>query len=253
MLTVLSPAKTLDFESKAKTKKFTQPEFLDEAEYLTKKLQQKSSRQLQSMMNISQDLADLNHDRFASWGRPFSLDNAKQSIFAFTGDVYQGLDVDQLKSDDLAYAQNHLRILSGLYGVLKPLDLMQPYRLEMGTSLKVTEKKDNLYKFWSDEIAKNLKEDNNDDVLVNLASQEYFKAVDKKVLGGKIITPVFKDYKNGKYKVIAFFAKKARGAMARFIIKNRIDNPKDLQAFDELDYVYNSEMSTEDEPVFTRR
>ena len=253
MLTVLSPAKTLDFESKESTKKFTQPEFLDEAEYLVEKLRKKSSRQLQNLMDISPDLADLNHDRFAKWSQPFDLDNARQAIFAFTGDVYQGLDVSQLKSDDLAYAQNHIRILSGLYGVLRPLDLMQPYRLEMGTSLKVTPKKDNLYKFWQDTLAKKLNEENDDEVLINLASQEYFKAVDKKALKAKIITPVFKDYKNGKYKVIAFFAKKARGAMARFIVQNRINDPEQLQAFDLMDYTYNSNQSTADQPVFTRR
>lgn len=253
MLTVLSPAKTLDFESKAKTKKYSEPDFLDEAEYLVKKLRKKSSRQLQNLMDISPDLADLNHERFQRWNRPFSLENAKQSIFAFTGDVYQGFEVDRLDSKDLDFAQNHIRILSGLYGILKPLDLMQPYRLEMGTSLKVTDKKDSLYKFWSDLIAKKINQDNNDGILINLASQEYFKAVDKKALKARVITPEFRDYKNGKYKVIAFFAKKARGAMARFIVQNRIDKPEELQAFDEMDYVFNPDLSSGDSPVFTRR
>lgn len=255
MKLVLSPAKSLDYESPIPVKTYSQPQFLEEAEYLVKKLRGLSAGQLKKLMDISDDLAQTNVQRFAQWNIPFTEDNARQAIFAFKGDVYLGLDAYSMNQKDLEFAQNTVRILSGLYGLLKPLDLMQPYRLEMGTRLKVTAAKTDLYKFWGDEITKKLAHDmqeDGDDVLVNLASNEYFKAVKPKLLVKQIITPEFKDAKNGEYKMIQFFAKKARGLMTAYIIKNRITNINDLKGFDYEGYGFNSRLSSKDKWVFTR-
>lgn len=256
MKLVLSPAKSLDYETPLPVKNYSQPQFIEEAEYLVKKLRGFSAGQLKKLMDISDDLAHTNAERFAQWNIPFTEKNARPAIFAFKGDVYLGLNAYSMNEKDMEFAQNTVRILSGLYGLLKPLDLMQPYRLEMGTKLKVTAVKTDLYKFWGDEITKKLAHDmqeDGDEVLVNLASNEYFKAVKPKVLAKQIITPEFKDAKNGEYKMIQFFAKKARGLMTAYIIKNRITNVNDLKEFDYEGYGYNSRLSVNDKWVFTRQ
>lgn len=206
-------------------------------------------------MSVSNDLAEINAQRFAAWKTPFTNANARPAIYAFKGDVYLGLDAYALEAEDIMFAQKSLRILSGLYGLLKPLDLMQAYRLEMSTKLKVTAAKTDLYKFWGDSVTKLLKEEmdqDGDDVLVNLASNEYFKAVKPKLLGKRIITPEFKDAKNGEYKMIQFFAKKARGLMTAFILKNKITQPDQMKGFDYEGYAYNERFSEGDKWVFTR-
>jgi len=254
MLTVLSPAKSLDLESQTQTTKFSTPEFLDEAEILVKKLKRMSKKSLSELMGISDNLAELNHTRYAQWTRPFSTKNAKQSILTFSGDVYQGLNASQFKARDLAFAQDHLRILSGLYGVLRPLDLMQAYRLEMGTSLK-TSRGTSLYDFWGERITAALNEDlakQKQKALVNLASNEYFKAIKLRVLTGTVITPVFKEIKSGKSRTIALFAKQARGKMAAWIIQNRIDKPEQLSEFRVDGYEYIDDESKADKLVFAR-
>ncbi|HKJ06493.1 MAG TPA: peroxide stress protein YaaA [Flavobacteriaceae bacterium] len=252
MKIVVSPAKTLDFETELPTKKYTQSVFLDEAEKLNEVLQKKSPKQLGSLMNISEKLSELNWQRNQDWNLPFSLKNARQAIFAFKGDVYQGIDAYTIPVKKLDQLQNQLRILSGQYGLLKPLDLMQPYRLEMGTKLKVNKAKD-LYEFWGNKITKSLnKELEKDEVLINLASNEYFKAIDKKTLNAPIITPVFKDYKNGKLKIISFYAKKARGLMVRYIIDNNIKKPEDIKGFDYDGYAFDANLSTDKNWMFTR-
>ena len=218
-------------------------------------LRKLNPEQLSSLMHISEKLADLNFQRNLNWQLPFTSDNARQAIFAFTGDVYQGLEAYSLDSNDLAFAQKHLRILSGLYGVLRPLDLIQPYRLEMGSALKHG-KHQSLYEFWGSRLAEHLNEEldsQRSQSVINLASNEYFKAVDKKVLKHPVISPVFKDYKNGKYKVISFFAKKARGYMAAWVIRNRIDNPDKIVDFDVAGYRYAASESSPDAPVFLRK
>ncbi len=254
MITVISPAKTLDFETAAGTRKATQPELLQRSAQLVKDAQQMSPDDIRTLMGVSENIAQLNHRRFMNWSAPFSLDNAKQAIFAFKGDVYTGLDAQTLTTKQLNYAQKHLRILSGLYGLLRPLDLMQAYRLEMG--LKFANRGGaNLYQFWGDQICdglnaqlKKLKQN----VLVNLASNEYFRAVRAKNLNADVITPVFKDLKSGKYKVISFYAKRARGEMARYIIENEIEEVTDLRKFRGSGYKYNKAESTARELVFTR-
>lgn len=254
MLLVVSPAKNLDYETPSASSTFTQPEFLDKSEILIKRCRRLSPAKISSLMKISDKLAGLNADRYASWSMPFNSDNAKQAIFAFNGDVYAGLQASTFKQDDLDYAQQHMRILSGLYGLLKPLDLMQPYRLEMGTKLDVRRSK-NLYEFWGSTITDKINQDlakQGDNVLVNLASNEYFKSVKPKSVDGVIVTPVFKDKKNGEYKIISFFAKKARGLMARYIIQNRITEVAQLKDFDFEGYQFNPELSQANEPVFTR-
>ena len=220
MLMLLSPAKTLDYETPATTNSFSIPDYLGKSSELVKVLKQKSFLDLMELMQVSQKIAELNVERFNQWKLPFSTENAKQAVLAFKGDVYTGLDASALSENRLAYTQSHLRILSGLYGLLRPLDLMQPYRLEMGLKL-TTKKGENLYQFWGEKITDALnvllaKQD--EPVLINLASNEYFKSVQKKNLDGRLITPEFKDWKNGKYKMISFFAKKARGLMVRFAI-----------------------------------
>ncbi len=234
----------------AKETDVSQAAFLDQSQKLISKARMFSKPELMEFMAISEKLAELNHQRFKAWKQPFSLENAKQAALAFTGDVYDGLDATSLKKDDLIFAQNHLRILSGLYGLLKPLDLIQPYRLEMGRPLETCGAK-NLYAFWKATVTEELNQIN-DHLLVNLASNEYFKVIDIKMLDKQIISPVFKDEKNGKFKIISFFAKKARGKMARFIIENRIKTEDGLKGFAIDGYAYNAEYSSPSEPVFTR-
>ena len=254
MIIVISPAKTLDFEAAPPSRKATQPELLSRSAELVADAQHMSPDDIRGLMGVSENIAQLNHTRFMNWATPFNLDNAKQAIFAFKGDVYTGMDAETLTLKQLNYAQKHLRILSGLYGLLRPLDLMQPYRLEMG--LKFSNRGgSNLYQFWGDQLSdalnvqlKKLKQD----VLVNLASNEYFKAVRAKNINADIITPVFKDLKSGKYKVISFYAKKARGEMARYIIENEIEDPAGLRKFRRSGYKYNKLESTARELVFTR-
>ena len=255
MLIVISPAKTLDFETPPKVPTFTMPDFLDDSAELIDELREFEPYQLSDLMGISSKLADLNSNRYHSWSLPFNADNAKQSVLAFKGDVYNGLDADNLSADDLQFAQAHLRILSGLYGVLKPLDLMQPYRLEMGTKLKNRRGKD-LYDFWDDRINRTLNAEmtgQDNPVLVNLASNEYFKSVKPEKLNARIITPTFKEERNGDYKFISFAAKKARGLMSRYIVRKRLSDPEDIKGFDLEGYRYNAELSEVDRPVFTRR
>ncbi|MEM7163430.1 MAG: peroxide stress protein YaaA [Bacteroidota bacterium] len=255
MLIVLSPAKRLDFDSVPKTDKFSMPDFLEESEYLVGKLKKLSSRQIEKLMGVSADIAHLNEDRFKSWSLPFNEDNARPAVLAFKGDVYLGMQAEKFSKKDLNFAQKHLRILSGLYGLLRPLDLMQAYRLEMGTKFKVTSAKTNLYKFWDTKITLAIQEtmeEMGSEDLINLASNEYFKSVKPKILNKNIITPIFKDEKNGEFKVIQFFAKKARGFMASFIIKNQIKNTEELKAFNVEGYSYNPRLSVGNDWVFTR-
>jgi len=253
MLLIISPAKTLDFSKPEIKIRWTQPEFPERAEKLVAKLKKYSPGQLAKLMKINANLAQLNVDRYHDWHLPFTPENAKQALLSFKGDVYNGIGAQDMNADELDFAQEHLRILSGLYGVLKPLDLMQPYRLEMGTSLKGRGWK-SLYEYWKKPIteflAKELAAKGN--VLINLASQEYFKAVDTKTLNCRIITPDFREYKNGEYKFIHVIGKRARGLMVRYIIKNNISNPENLKMFDLEGYGYNDRLTEGDKWGFTR-
>lgn len=254
MLLVISPAKTLDYETPSNTSNFTQPDFLDQSALLIEELRNLSPADIGSLMSISDKLSQLNAARFQAWSTPFSMDNAKQAILAFKGDVYTGLDAETLSKKQLSFAQQHLRILSGLYGLLRPLDLMQAYRLEMGTRFANQRGKD-LYQFWGSIITEQLNKalsSQKNQVLINLASTEYFKSVQPKKIDGQIITPVFKDWKNGQYKIISFYAKKARGLMCRYAIDHNIDQPEQLKGFDYEGYVFNEAMSSDKEWVFTR-
>ena len=254
MLTVISPAKTLDFDTPPTTRKSTQPQFIERSAQLVADARAMSPDDIRELMGVSDNIAQLNHQRFMNWGTPFTLDNAKQSLLAFKGDVYTGLQADTLSSAQLGFAQKHLRILSGLYGLLRPLDLMQPYRLEMG--LKFANRGgSNLYQFWGDSITGALNTQlgkSGSRVLVNLASNEYFKSVQARRLDADIVTPVFKDLKGDKYKIISFYAKKARGQMARFIIDGEINEPDELKKFRTDGYRYNRAESGARELVFTR-
>lgn len=255
MLVVISPAKSLDYETSFKIRKSTQPDFLDDSSALIDQLSKLSAAQISSLMSVSPAIGALNQERFTNWKRPFDSDNARQAIFAFKGDVYLGLDAYSLTSEDMRFAQDHLRILSGLYGLLRPLDLIQPYRLEMGTSLK-NAKGSSLYDFWGDKITDALNTqfaDKKEAVLINLASNEYFKSVRAKHLDAEIISPVFKDYKNGQYKIISFFAKRARGLMSAYIIKNRLKHAEDILGFDCDGYHYSEKDSKPNAPVFLRK
>lgn len=255
MLTVLSPAKTLNLEPQKQTKKFTQPVFLEEAKSLVDTLQKMSQKKLGALMSISENLAELNHQRYSDWTTPFTIENAKQSVLTFNGDVYDGLNAAEFKAADLKFAQDHLRMLSGLYGILRPLDLMQAYRLEMGTDLK-TRKGKNLYDFWGTRITDAINaemESHTHPILVNLASNEYFKSVQTKQLVGSVVSPVFKEVKDGKSRTIALFAKRARGRMAAWMIKNRINAPKDLTEFNEDGYKFLAKESDEKRLVFSRK
>jgi uncharacterized protein len=254
MLTVISPAKTLDFESPAPASKATQPQFLARAAELVEDARALDPGDIRGLMGVSENIAELNHRRFMDWHRPFNKRNAKQSLLAFKGDVYVGLEAQTLSETQLQFAQQHLRILSGLYGVLRPLDLMQPYRLEMGLPFANRCGK-NLYEFWgaaiTDALNKALRKSGTK-VLVNLASQEYFRAVRAQALDADVVTPIFKDRKGEGYKIISFFAKKARGQMARFIIENELNEPDGLKKFGVGGYRYNKAESSAREWVFTR-
>jgi hypothetical protein len=254
MLMIISPAKTLNFETPVPGKAFTLPEFLSRSQELTNILREKDSFEIAELMKISMKLADLNSLRFREWQTPFTLKNAKQALFAFRGDVYTGLDADTLDESGIDFAQSHLRILSGLYGLLRPLDLMQPYRLEMGTRL-ANRGGNNLYQFWGSLIAETLNralKEQGDNILINLASNGYFKAVMVKELAAEVITPVFKEKRGDSYKIISFSAKKARGLMSRYIIDNRIIDPEQIKNFDLEDYAYNSALSSGNSWVFSR-
>ncbi|RDB44911.1 peroxide stress protein YaaA [Halomonas sp. DQ26W] len=255
MLSVISPAKTLDFESPATTSRYSQPDFLDRSRELIEILHDYSPQQLSELMGISDKLAGLNAARFAEWQTPFTPSNAKPAGQAFQGDVYVGLEADSFSDEDNAFAQGHLRILSGLYGLLRPLDLIQPYRLEMGTRLPNSAGTD-LYAFWRETLPPALEQavkESGTPVLVNLASNEYFKAINAKRLEARVITPVFKDEKNDTYKIISFYAKKARGLMAAWMIRQRLDNPEGLKDFNVAGYGFNASLSEGDTLVFTRR
>jgi cytoplasmic iron level regulating protein YaaA (DUF328/UPF0246 family) len=255
MLSVISPAKSLDFESPPQTRMHTQPGFLEKSQQLIAELKPLSPQDLSKLMKISDKLASLNAARYQEWEPPFNLANAKQAALAFTGDVYSGLDAKSLDTKALEFGQQHLRILSGLYGLLRPLDLIQPYRLEMGTKLSNPEGKD-LYAFWKSTLTTSINREldkQKNRALVNLASQEYFKALDSQQLKAEVITPVFKDWKNGQYKIISFHAKKARGLMSRFILENQIDQAQDLKAFEMEGYSYNAGLSEGNSWVYTRK
>ena len=253
MLTVISPAKKLDYSSTVEPQAHTQPELLSHAKELLKGLKTLSPQDVCALMGLSDKLGALNYERFQEWRTPFDQKNARQAVLAFKGDVYQGLDAQSMSAGELAWAQDNLRILSGLYGLLRPLDLMQPYRLEMGTKYSNARGND-LYKFWgniiTDEINKVLV--GKTPVLLNLASNEYFKSVQTKDIKGQIISPQFMDKKDDKYKIISFYAKKARGLMSAYIIKNKITDVEKIKGFDSDGYSYNAAMSEGDKWVFTR-
>ena len=253
LITIISPAKKLDYETPIQQFPSSQPMLLKHSSTLMSDLKKLSPQEVSSLMGLSDKLGALNYERFQRWETPFTESNSKQAILAFKGDVYQGLDAESLSLSDLSWAQGNVRILSGLYGILKPMDLMQPYRLEMGTKF-ATKRGHNLYDFWdsiiTEELNKNFSSDNTN--LLNLASNEYFKSINVDELKANVISPVFMDKKNGKYKIISFFAKKARGLMTRYVIKNRIENITDIQTFTEDGYFFNEEMSEDNKPVFCR-
>ena len=252
MKIVISPAKSLNFEKELPTLNYTEPQFLKQATTIQNTLKKKKPNQLSELMDISEKLAELNWQRNQEWKPAFTLENARQAIYAFDGDVYTGLDVYGLANDKLAVLQNKLRILSGLYGLLRPLDLMQAYRLEMGTSLPIGKNK-NLYEFWKKTITKSLNDElEKGELFINLASNEYFSAVDVKALKVPVITPEFKDYKDGKLKMISFFAKKARGMMVRFIIDTNAETIDDLKGFNYEGYAFDANLSKGNSLVFTR-
>lgn len=253
MLTVISPAKKLDYATPTKVGNHTQPALLEHSKELLKGLKTLTPQEVCALMGLSDKLGALNYERFQEWRTPFDIKNARPAVLAFKGDVYQGLAADTMSPDDLNWAQDNLRILSGLYGILRPLDLMQPYRLEMGTKF-INERGPDLYAFWDGITNKELNRllAHSEDVLLNLASNEYFKATKEKTISKRIVTPVFMDMKDGKYKIISFFAKKARGLMAAFIIKNRISDVELIKTFDSDDYSFNSTLTEGDRWVFTR-
>ncbi|WP_454121498.1 peroxide stress protein YaaA [Kosakonia sp. Marseille-Q7440] len=254
MLILISPAKTLDYQSPLATERFTQPALLEHSQQLIKTARTLSAPQIKKLMGISDKLADLNATRFHDWQPDFTPENARQALLAFKGDVYTGLQAETFSDTDFDFAQKHLRMLSGLYGVLRPLDLMQPYRLEMGIRFENERGKD-LYQFWGDIITDTLNEalaQQGDEIVVNLASDEYFRAVKPKKLNARIIKPVFLDEKNGKFKVISFYAKKARGLMSRYIIEQRLTKPEQLTGFNHEGYFFDEAASTPDELVFKR-
>ena len=254
MLVLISPAKTLDYDSPLATEQFSQPTLLEESAKLIRLCQSLTPAQLASLMKISDTLAGLNAARFAQWHPEFDLHNARQAVLAFKGDVYTGLAAEGFSAEDFLFAQSHLRILSGLYGVLRPLDLMQPYRLEMGTRL-ANERGADLYAFWGERITEQVNQAlqaQGDEWLINLASEEYFKAVQVANVQGQIISPVFEDEKAGQYKIISFYAKRARGLMARYLLTRRLREPAELLDFAEQGYRYCAECSTPARPVFRR-
>jgi cytoplasmic iron level regulating protein YaaA (DUF328/UPF0246 family) len=255
MLIVISPAKTLDFDAAPAELKHTQPSMLKQSERLIDILTTKSPTDIEKMMKISPKLAELNVERYHTWSRPFTKKNAKQALLAFKGDVYTGLEAQNFSAADFEYAQSHLRILSGLYGVLRPLDLMQAYRLEMGIKLENPEGK-NLYEFWGSSITDNINKQLkaiNSKTLLNLASNEYFKSVKSQDVAGEIVTPIFKDWKNGQYKIISFYAKKARGVMSAWVLQNQVTDLESLLTFDGDGYQYSQNDSDALNPVFLRK
>ena len=252
MISIISPAKSLDFDSSLADLSTTEPIFQDESHVLIKKLRTLSKKKVQSLMSLSKDLTELNVMRYQEWEPDFSPEYSRPAIYTFNGEVYRGLDATSLNEQQVAFAQDHLRILSGLHGVLRPLDRIRPYRLEMGTRLPVRRKK-NLYEFWGNKVTDELNkamEAAGTDVLINLASSEYFKVVDFSKINGRVVTPVFKDLKNGEYKVIMTWAKIARGKMAGYILRNQIEDAEQLKGFDE--YAFSEPLSTDTEWVFTR-
>ncbi|MDP0563645.1 MAG: peroxide stress protein YaaA [Candidatus Endonucleobacter sp. (ex Gigantidas childressi)] len=254
MLLVISPAKSLDYETPAKTTECSIPDFMAQSVLLIEELRKKTPVDISSLMSISEKLAQLNTARYQAWSPKCTTKNAKQAVMAFTGDVYLGLDANSLTKAQLDFTQKHLRILSGLYGLLRPLDLMQAYRLEMGTKLK-NHRGENLYSFWGDTITNALNKElakQKSNTLVNLASNEYFKSIHPKKLNAKIITPIFKDRTKDQYKIISFYAKKARGLMCRYVIDNKIEQVEKLTSFDYGGYSYNGDMSSKDQWVYTR-
>ena len=253
MKIVISPAKSLDFETKLPIEKYSQPQFLEKAEKLNKVLAKKKPKALSKLMHISDKLAQLNWERNQEFSTPFTAKNARPAVYAFNGDVYQGLDAYSISEKKIDTLQDTLRILSGLYGVLKPLDLMQPYRLEMGTQLKIARKK-NLYEFWKKDLTDHLNSELKDgELFVNLASNEYYSAIDEKNLKSPVITPIFKDWKNDKLKIISFFAKKARGSMVRYIIDSNAQTLEDIKCFNLDEYMFSAEHTLkENQPVFIR-
>ena len=254
MLALISPAKTLDYETALPSDVYTQPRLLEHSQELIDVARKLSATEIASLMSVSEKIATLNVERFRDWQAEFDLANARQAMFAFKGDVYTGLDAYSLSPADIEFAQQHLRMLSGLYGLLRPLDLMMPYRLEMGTKLH-NARGENLYHFWGEIITNLINQDltqSQSDLLVNLASDEYYKAVQETKIQAEIIKPVFLDQKNGKYKVISFYAKKARGLMARFIIENKLERAEDLKAFNSEGYYFDAESSLKGELVFKR-
>ena len=254
MLITLSPSKGQDFVEPPLSKKYTKPADLEDSALLIKELKKIKSKQLQEMMSVSENIANLNVGRFKSFTTPFTTKNAKQALFAFKGDVYGGLDLEKFTEDDYAYAQDHLRILSGLYGCLRPMDLIQPYRLEMKTKLK-NDRGDNLYQFWDDRITKSINKElkkQKEAVLINLASNEYFKSVKPQLLEGRLLNITFKETKDGKTRVVAIFAKRARGMMADYIIRNRIEKPEDLKKFKLGGYKFSKALSDDKQWTFER-
>lgn len=257
MLIVVSPAKKLDYDTGVPVKDHTMPEMLDQSQQLINILKEYSPQRIAKLMGLSDNLAGLNAARFGEWCLPFTEDNARQAVLAFKGDVYAGMDAYSFKKSDFNFAQKHLRILSGLYGLLRPLDLIQPYRLEMGTKLANDQGK-NLYDFWGSDITDAINQGfaglkQKHPTLINLASNEYFKSVKKAGLDCSVVTPVFKDEKAGNFKVVGIYAKRARGLMVNYIVKQRIKNPEDIKGFDTEGYAFNSAMSSEKEWVFIRK
>lgn len=255
MLLLLSPAKKLDYDSALPERSHTQPLFVDDAKKLIKVLKTKSVAEVGELMSISESLSELNAQRYAQWKPVFDTDHARQAALAFNGDVYEGLDAKSLSAKQLDWAQDHVAILSGLYGVLRPLDLMRPYRLEMGTRLQ-TPAGSNLYEFWGSRIAQYINERLAEDkhpIIVNLASDEYFKSVNRKALQARVVQCVFQEYKAGTYKIVSFYAKRARGLMARYAIQHKVATPKGLTGFDVEGYSFAPGASTNDKLVFRRR
>ncbi len=255
MLIVVSPAKTLDYDTPPKTKTFTLPDYLHDSAELIHRMREFSSLDISELMHVSSKIAELNFNRFETWNKKFTEKNAKQAVLAFKGDVYTGLDAESFSAKDFKFAQQHFRVLSGLYGLLRPLDLMQPYRLEMGTKLS-TERGKNLYEFWGSEVTHGLNaqlKKIKSNYLINLASNEYFKVVKPKELTGEIITPAFKELKDGEYKMIGIYAKRARGLLSRYIIQNQLSDIEDIKSFDIAGYKYNKKLSKDNNWVFSRK
>jgi len=253
MKVILSPAKKLNTTFEPKFKDYSNAQFLEDSAYLIKKLKKLSRKKIAEMMKISPALVELNYDRYQNWHLPFEAQNAIPAIYIFAGEVYRALDAKSFNKKDLDNAQKKIRILSGLYGILKPKDLIQAYRLEMGTRIELTSKTKNLYQFWGNKLTESLNDEfSKNDILVNLASKEYFKAIDFKQINAKVITCLFKDNKNGIYKNIMTFAKLARGRMANYIVKNNLSKAEALKTFNVDGYIYNDKMSSEEEYVFTR-